>query len=254
MDQLIQQAARLLRAAQQIVVMTGAGVSAESGVPTFREAQTGLWAQYDPQDLATPAAFTRNPRLVWEWYASRREIIGQSEPNAGHFALAQLEAQHGHVTVVTQNVDNLHERAGSQDVIHLHGNIMRTKCFYDCQGNPTLVDLSDPAINTDALPPLCPHCGRWLRPDVVWFGEILPARALERAMTLSEGCDVQLVVGTSGLVEPAAGLPRITKQHGGKVIVVNPDHTMHTRIADVSLRGASGEVLPQVLQAMASLA
>lgn len=247
-DALIQQAADLLKHSQHIAVLTGAGVSKESGVPTFREAQTGLWAQYDPQQLATVHAFRANPKLVWEWYEWRREMASTARPNPGHVALADLEQRRPHTTVITQNVDDLHEQAGSQKVIHLHGNIARNKCFEDCQGSPTLIDIR--RLTWDEGPPTCPHCGAWVRPDVVWFGEMLPVDALEDAQNISIACEVMLVIGTSGLVSPAATLPGIAKQTGATIIEVNPDYSMITSIADIKLDAPSGQALPQVLAAM----
>ena len=203
----IQAAAAALRRATRVVALTGAGISAESGVPTFREAQTGLWAQYDPEQLATRAAFQRDPRLVWDWYAWRRALLRAARPNPGHEALARLAARIPAFTLVTQNVDDLHEAAGSTDVIHLHGSIAANKCFFDCQGAPTPVDITE--IQFGEGPPPCPHCGRWVRPDVVWFGEVLPPSAIEAAYAACATADVMLVVGTSGLVAPAAHLPHI---------------------------------------------
>jgi len=160
-----------VRTARHIAVLTGAGISAESGVPTFREAQTGLWAQYDPLELATPEAFRRNPKLVWQWYEWRRGLVSKAQPNPGHLALAQLELKVERFTLITQNVDGLHQRAGSRNVVELHGNINRTKCFDE------EVVIESWAETGDA-PPRCPRCGGLLRPDVVWFGEALPRQAL----------------------------------------------------------------------------
>jgi len=248
MESKIQQAADYLKKAQNIVILTGAGVSKESGVPTFRDALDGLWARYDPEDLATPSAFQANPKLVWDWYEYRRELVRAARPNPGHFALAKLQKQHPSLTIITQNVDDLHEQAGSTDVIHLHGKIARSKCFYHCQGEPTYVDVSQ--IEFDEGPPACPHCGRWVRPDVVWFGEMLPQDEISTAFTASQHADVALVVGTSGLVTPAATLPTIAKQAGAAIIEVNPAESGITPIADIKLDGTSGDMLPQVLKAM----
>lgn len=246
----IEQAATLLKSAQKIAVLTGAGVSKESGLATYRDALDGVWAKYDPQELATPTAFKTNPKLVWDWYIYRRELFKKAKPNPGHFALAQLAQRFPTFTLITQNVDDLHEQVGSTDVIHLHGNITQTKCFFDCQGNPTLVDLTTIQVDPDNMPPPCPHCGRWLRPNVVWFHEILPQHELSLATTACQTADVILVVGTSGLVEPAASLPKMGKAQGAKIIEVNPDYSMLTRIADVKLEGASGVLLPQLLEAL----
>lgn len=246
----MQAAADLLRQARRIAVLTGAGVSKESGVPTFRDAHDGLWAQYDPQQLATPEAFRRDPKLVWDWYTYRRQMVSAAEPNPGHHALAALEKRFPDTRIITQNVDDLHERAGSTAVIHLHGNIARSKCSTNCQATPTYIDISQIEWKADAGPPPCPHCGSHVRPDVVWFGEMLPERALSEAMAISADCDVMLVVGTSGLVTPAASLPGYARDHGARIIEVNPDYTMITRVADLKLDGPSGEILPQVLRVM----
>lgn len=246
----IQQAADAIKQSKQIAVLTGAGVSKESGVPTFRDAQTGLWEKYDPQQLATRQAFQANPKLVWDWYQFRREMVSAAKPNPGHVALAALEKRFPTMTIITQNVDDLHEQAGSENVIHLHGNIAQTKCFDDCRGKPTLIDLTTLTWDAEAGPPKCPHCGAYARPDVVWFGELLPEQALIDAQNISQRCDVMIVVGTSGLVTPAANMPHIAKSAGATVIEVNPDYSMITRIADIKLEGASGEMLPKVIEAM----
>lgn len=247
----IAQAARLLAQCERLVVLTGAGVSKESGVPTFRDALDGLWARYDPQELATVGAFRRNPGLVWDWYEYRRALVRQAAPNPGHVALAELEALLPQVVVVTQNVDDLHQRAGSTDIIALHGALMRSKCFNDCQGRPTLMDVETLPANPDEEgPPTCPHCGGWVRPDVVWFGENLPREALDRALALAEAADVMLVVGTSGVVQPAASLPFVAARAGAAIIEANPQRSEITALADVWLDAPSGEALPRVVTAL----
>lgn len=246
----IQQAADWIKASAKIAVLTGAGASKESGVPTFRDAMDGLWAKYNPEQLATPQAFQENPKLVWDWYEFRREMVRQANPNPGHLALAELERRYPTMRVITQNVDDLHERAGSKNVIHLHGNIAQSKCFFDCQGSPTLVDVSALVWDKTSGPPPCPNCGRWVRPDVVWFYEQLPTDQLDAAMAFGTVCDLMLVIGTSGLVTPAASLPGYAKQGGAKIIEVNPDHSMITRIADLKLTGTSAEILSRVVEAL----
>lgn len=231
-----------LRGARHVAVLTGAGVSAESGIPTFREAQTGLWARFSPEELATPQAFRRNPRLVWEWYAWRRGLVAGAEPNAGHHALARLERLVPRLTLVTQNVDGLHARAGSAGPIELHGSLARSRCVAGCGVFTRWDEAADP-------PPPCPACGAHLRPDVVWFGEALPRAALERAWAAAEGCDLFLSVGTSGLVEPAASLPRAAYAAGAVVAVINLDVATASEGRAHYLNGRSGELLPALVGA-----
>ncbi len=231
-----------LRAARHITVLTGAGVSAESGVPTFRDAQTGLWAKYRPEDLATPEAFRRDPKLVWEWYVWRRELVDRANPNPGHYALAEMAKRAPKFSLITQNVDGLHQRAGSENVIELHGNLHRTKCLRE----EIVIDEWDAA---GEVPPRCPRCGDPLRPDVVWFGERLPLDAIEAATRASRTCDVFFSIGTSGLVEPAASLARAAMQYGAKVIEINPTPTPLTPFVSFALQWPSGLVLPDLVRA-----
>jgi NAD-dependent deacetylase len=233
-----------LAEARSIVVLTGAGISAESGIPTFRDAMTGLWARFRPEDLATPEAFLRDPRTVWEWYAWRRERVESVQPNAGHHALARLEhhatARGSRFLLVTQNVDGLHAAAGSRAMIELHGNIRRVKCF----------DAGHPAERWSSEspgPPPCPLCGSPLRPDVVWFGEALPEGALEAALEAAAACDLFLSIGTSGLVEPAASLAYRALEGGARVIEVNPDPTALAARSWASFAGKAGEILPRLV-------
>jgi NAD-dependent deacetylase len=234
---------RTLRAARHIAVLTGAGVSAESGIPTFRDAQTGLWAQYRPEDLATPEAFTRNPKLVWDWYAWRGDLVRAAQPNPGHYALAAMQRQVDRFTLITQNVDGFHQLAGSTGVIELHGSILRIKCSRE----DVVIDQWAASAET---PPRCPRCGAYLRPDVVWFGERLPPDALEAAAEAANTCDVFFSIGTSGLVEPAASLARLALQHGAAVLEVNPTETPLTSRATYVLTGASGAILPVLVKAV----
>ncbi len=232
-----------LRNARHVAVLTGAGISAESGIPTFREALTGLWENYRPEDLATPEAFRRNPELVWQWYRMRRRKIGETAPNPGHYALAQLETLVPSFSLITQNVDGLHERAGSRDVVELHGNIARVKCADEDRVVTGFEDTDEIAR--------CPRCGGYLRPDVVWFGELLPEEALRRAAAAATSADVFLSVGTSNLVEPAASLPWTAGRHGAMVVVVNPSADgQRTGERIHHLLGKSGEVLPRLLAAV----
>jgi NAD-dependent deacetylase len=248
---LLRQAARAIRSSQKLVILTGAGISKESGIPTFRDAMDGLWAKYDPEQLATPAAFRRNPKLVWDWYQYRRELIAPARPNPGHDAIAELEKYLPHVVVITQNVDGLHQIAGSSDVIPVHGDIRQNKCFANCQGDPTPINIDELTWDKTAGPPQCPHCGAYVRPDVVWFTESLPGPALERAFDLSRTCDVMLIVGTSGVVVPVATLPQYARQNGATVIEVNPNETPITTIAHIYLAGPGGEILPKIVTAIA---
>jgi NAD-dependent deacetylase len=229
-----------LKSAQRVVVFTGAGVSAESGVPTFRDAQTGLWSKFNPEELATPRAFQRNPRLVWEWYAWRRKLVAEVKPNPAHEALAEMEKLFPEFHVVTQNVDGLHQRAGSRNVIELHGNITRTKCFDEGTIVPTWKE-------TGEVPPRCPNCGGLLRPDVVWFEEPMPEEETELAFRLSTNCDVFFSIGTSAVVFPAASLPREALESGATLVELNPQFTPLTTKADFVLTGAAGTIVPELL-------
>lgn len=240
----IERARRILAAAKRVAVLTGAGVSAESGVPTFRDAQTGLWSKFDPYQLASPEGFRADPALVWRWYAARRARVSEVEPNAAHRALAAAAARFEQFTLITQNVDGLHTRAGSRDVIELHGNILRTKCFAECG----VVFEAQHAL-PPGEPPHCPQCNSLLRPDVVWFGEMLDPAALERAERAAAAAQAILVVGTSGLVYPAAGLPLLARRHGAKVVIVNPDESELDAIADVCVRARAGAALPRLFAA-----
>jgi NAD-dependent deacetylase len=239
-------AADLLRGASSLFVLTGAGISAESGVPTFRDAQTGHWARFDPESLASPQGFDRDPGLVWGWYMARLAGVERARPNPGHEALAALERHFGtEFALFTQNVDDLHERAGSRRVSHLHGNISRFRCR-DCAAEHQL----DNQERTAPGPPRCDACGGLVRPSVVWFGEALPAAIFDEAMRLAESCDVCLVAGTSGVVRPAADLPFTARSRGRTVIDVNPEPGPITDIAQVFLHGPAGLMLPRLLRAL----
>ena len=234
----------LLRAGSRVAALTGAGVSAESGVPTFRDAQTGLWARFEPQELATPDAFRRNPALVWDWYAYRRGLIADAQPNPAHYALANLETRFPEFLLITQNIDGLHARAGSREIIELHGNIWKLKCF-DC-GQP-----ADRRDDFNEKPPRCLHCGGLLRPDVVWFGETLSPVSLHRAMDAASTAQVFFSIGTSAVVEPAASLPYLARRSGAIVVEVNLEPTPLTAAADYFFQGKAGEILPALVQALA---
>lgn len=229
-----------LKSANHVAVLTGAGISAESGVPTFRDAQTGLWARFSPEELATPEAFGRDPALVWDWYAWRRALVAKAQPNPGHLALARMGRRFPRFTLITQNVDGLHQRAGSPGVIELHGSIARIKCYAGCGVVERFAE--------GESPPHCPKCGANLRPDVVWFGEMLPPDALERANEAAASCDVFMSIGTSALVYPAADLPLMALRAGATVAEVNPQPTALTDRVHHALQGPAGVILPQLLE------
>ena len=236
---MLEKAREWIREARSVAVLTGAGISAESGVPTFR-GPGGLWRQYRPEDLATPKAFRRDPRLVWEWYDWRRQRIAQARPNAGHEALVRLERSKPRFWLITQNVDGLHERAGSRRVIKLHGDIWLVRCVVCGR------EQRDERVPLPELPPRC-ACGGLLRPGVVWFGEALPPGAWEAAEPAVREAEVLLVVGTSAVVYPAAGLIPLAQACGARVIEVNPQETPMSARLDCSLRGPAGEILPALI-------
>lgn len=222
------------------VAFTGAGISAESGVPTFRGPQ-GLWRSFSPEKLATPQAFADDPRLVWEWYDWRRQIISQVNPNAGHRTLAEIERRApGRFTLVTQNVDGLHDRAGSRHPVKLHGDIWQLRC------TGCAAEMRNEQVPLEPLPPRC-SCGSLLRPGVVWFGEALPEDAWKQAFEATTQAQVFLVIGTSVTVYPAAGLVAVARQSGARVAVLNPDPTPADELAEWVLRGPAGQILPRLL-------
>jgi NAD-dependent deacetylase len=230
---------QLLRRARRVAVLTGAGVSAESGVPTFR-GKDGLWKQYRPEDLATSEAFFRDPKLVWQWYNWRRGLVAHAQPNPGHYALADLERTSKEFTLITQNVDDLHEQAGSRNVVKLHGDIWQVRCL------ACLREWTDTRPCISELPPKC-GCGGLLRPGVIWFGEELGPGVWDRAEKAARKADLLLVVGTSAVVYPAAGLVRLAKCAGAKVIEINLAETAITNQIDAFLCGPCGELLPKLI-------
>jgi len=231
-----------LKEAKKVAVLTGAGISAESGVPTFR-GKEGLWSKFRPEELATVDAFLDNPKLVWEWYQYRRDIVDQVEPNPGHYALVEMEKYYPEFALITQNVDGLHRRAGSRNIYELHGNIMLSKCF-DC-GKTFDGDFD---VKSGDIPHC--ECGGKIRPDVVWFGELLPAAVLNGAFQAAEAADLFLSIGTSALVHPAASLPFIARRNDACVVEVNLDPTPLTAEADFSLPGKAGEILPVLVEGL----
>jgi len=234
---------RFLRKAERVAALTGAGVSQESGLRTFRDTQTGLWSQYKPTALASPEAFEHDPKLVWDWYAMRREKVGEVSPNSGHYALVEMAHHIPDFSLITQNVDNLHRKAGSPHVIELHGNLQRVRC--------SSCGLQAEAWNdANGDVPRCESCGSLLRPDVVWFGESLPRMELEAAVEAARACHVFFSIGTSGLVQPAASLAYAAHNRGAVVVEVNADPTPLTPKVDFALHGKSGEILPALVQAV----
>jgi NAD-dependent deacetylase len=244
----IAQAAQHLNRARRVCVLTGAGISAESGIPTFRDALTGLWSQFKAEELATPEAFERDPQLVWAWYEWRRDLVRKAEPNAGHRALTALAHRVPDLTLVTQNVDGLHQRAGSERVLEYHGNILRDRCTVERVVVQRLLEHSTTGL------PRCPACGALLRPDVVWFGEAIPREPMLEAAIAADTCDVFLSVGTSSLVYPAAGLAEAALRRGATVIEVNPNPTDLSDAVHVVLQGPAGRILPALLDGMRSAA
>jgi len=234
---------RRLASAKAVVAFTGAGVSAESGVPTFRGAD-GIWSKLKPEELANMNAFMKNPSLVWEWYAHRKKIMSTIEPNAGHRALVQMERFIPAFAVVTQNIDNLHARAGSRTVYELHGNIERNYCMKCGKAYGSEFAAAESGV------PVCHECGGLVRPDVVWFGEMLPEDEWNASVRAAEGADVFLSIGTSAVVYPAASLPLIAKRAGAYIVEINPEPTPLTPAADEFLQGPSGVILPLLADAM----
>lgn len=257
---LVRSAARRLTAARLLVVFSGAGVSKESGIATFRDADDGLWSRYDAMEMATREGYLRDPEYVWGWYEHRFGLVDETGPNPGHLALAGMERLVPQLVVVTQNIDGLHARAGSTDVVELHGSIRRFRCLsgrhraHDVTGAPpeaiTVFYTRDQLADLPGRPPRCPHCGELIRPDVVWFGELLDEMVLGRAFDLARACDAMLVVGTSGVVQPAASLPILARQAQAFLVDVNPEPDEIAALADVFLQGPGGEVLPRLLAAM----
>ncbi len=240
-EALLDKAARLIARLGRVVALTGAGISADSGIPTFR-GRDGLWRKFKPEELATPEAFERNPRLVWEWYRWRMEIIAEARPNPGHYALAELERLGLLECIITQNVDGLHQKAGSRRVIELHGNIWRARCT---RCGYRVVFEKPP----EEIPPRCPRCGGLLRPDVVWFGEPIPEDAWREAVECTLNARVMLVVGTSGVVYPAALLPRMAREQGALIVEVNVEPSALTdEVTDIFLQGRAAEVLPALVE------
>jgi NAD-dependent deacetylase len=238
-----------LREAKRVVILTGAGVSAESGIPTFRDKQSGLWENFDAAELATPQAFERDPSLVWGWYEWRRALVLRSKPNAGHRAIAALSTLVPQLTLITQNVDDLHERAGSEGVLHLHGDLSRPYCAGCRRAYVHPEEIPDlPAAGVRIEPPRCHACGAMIRPGVVWFGESLPEPPWRAACAAAKLCDVFFCCGTSSLVQPAASLTDMAIGAGAVTVQINPNATDYDDSVSVAIRGPAGVVLPRILE------
>ena len=254
----VEHAAELLKTKQRICILTGAGISAENGIPTFRDKQTGLWENYSAEDLATPDAFARDPKLVWSWYQWRRQLVASKKPNHAHTALAQwqyhTQSANQQLTLITQNVDDLHEQAGSA-VTHLHGNLCNNKCSQcgtPCQNQSNRAYDSEDSINFDEALITCQHCDGYIRPDIVWFGESLPVQEWQTAEEAAANCEVFISIGTSSLVYPAAGLAQFAKHNGAKIIEINPYPTPNT-LVDITLAAKAGVILPELVKRMGIL-
>lgn len=234
----------------RVTVLSGAGISAESGVPTFRDDKNGLWARFDPYELSSTQGWERNPERVWGWYLWRHYLVADVQPNAGHRAIADWQ-KHVDVSVITQNVDDLHERAGSTPVHHLHGSLFEFRCAScDLPYHEPLPVMAEPAIEVE--PPVC-HCGGLIRPDIVWFGEALPQGPWQSAVEATEAADVMVVVGTSAIVYPAAGLPEAALARGTIVVEVNPEPTPLTKSVTLSIRESASQALPGLLERLPAL-
>ncbi len=241
-DDSIAQIAQRIQSASRISVLTGSGISAASGVPTFR-GEEGLWKSYSPLELATPEAFRKDPKLVWEWYGWRRGLISKCSPNAAHHILASWSSRYNGFTLITQNVDGLHEKAGTQDVIRFHGSLWHVFCWNRCKSSPPEWFFGD--VPLPEIPPLCPYCGGLIRPAVVWFGEGIDPEVMNRSVAALD-CDVFLAVGTSALVYPAAGLANAARQKGAFTIEINLEETPASEMVDLSIQGPAEAVLQQI--------
>lgn len=246
---IIEQAVDTLQKAKKVVFFTGAGISADSGIPTYREKLSGIWAGYDPRDLETAKAFRENPALVWGWYLWRRLRVAQAEPNAAHLAISHMADSQRQVSVITQNIDDLHERAGSLDVVHLHGSLAFPKCFACHRSAVISPDQCAVPDHGDLIePPRCQRCNGKMRPAVVWYGEDLPSQAWKAAVHLVKNCDLLISVGTSGIVMPAASLPDLALASGASVIHVNKADVAMGEQKEFMLMGAAADVLPMLLE------
>ena len=244
MTELIQQAADLLNSAQSILIFTGAGMSKESGIPTYREPLTGIWENVDPMMMATQIGYMLMPEQAWQWHDYFRTLMTDAQPNAGHAALAQWQTRSSRLNILTQNIDDLHERAGSVDVVHLHGRVFTHKCFQNCQGTPTMIQLAN--LSDARQPPHCPHCDGFVRPAVVWFGEMLDPVNVRAMRAFTEQAEVVLCIGLSGAI--TYNVPQTIRDKGGKVIEINPNASSITEMADVWLQDSAAHMLPLLIE------
>lgn len=243
MNDLIKEAAKHLQQAKHITVFTGAGISAESGIATYRDAQTGLWENHDPMLYATSIGFLSDPETAWKWYSHRRDVMKNAQPNPAHIHATRLQDLKPDTAIITQNIDDLHERAGSYSITHLHSDMFVNHCFADCQGTPTIID---PLPETDMMPPKCPHCDNLIRPGVVWFGEVLPVKAVRAMKERIAKTDLLLVIGLSGAI--TYGVPNYVKeQNQGTVIELNLNESGITPFADIFLQAPAGDVMPDLI-------
>jgi NAD-dependent deacetylase len=239
MEDRIKEAKAIIKSTSNITVLTGAGISQESGIPTFR-GEEGLWRKFRSEELATQEAFQRDPKLVWEWYDWRRSLVKEAKPNPGHYALVNLENEKPNFTLITQNIDGLHQLAGSRNIIEMHGNLWQIKCT-SCG-----IIEQNHDVPLKEIPPICKNCGALGRPNVVWFGEIIPMSIIDKILLSIDQCQVMLIIGTSGVVEPAASMGLVAKHTGKTVIEVNIEPTPNSSLYDLTILGKSGEMLPML--------
>ena len=248
MDDLIKQASLYLKEKLQITVFTGAGISAESGISTYRDKQTGLWENFNPMTFGTSIGFLSDPETAWNWYQHRRENMQHAQPNPAHIGVAKLQTLKPTTEIITQNIDDLHERAGSVSINHLHGDMFVTQCFANCQGTPTYIEVFDDS----EIPPKCPHCDHYLRPSVVWFGEALPVQAVRSMRERIKATDLLLVIGLSGAI--TYGIPQFVKEENqGIIIEINPNVTTITPHADIFLQAPAGDAMPQLMKSLEAI-
>jgi len=244
----IQRATELIKSATRPSAFTGAGMSQESGIPTYRQEKGSVWDEHDIDEVGTAFAWHLNPQKVWDFWMEQCKKMQAANPNAGHLALSQMENKHlSGLPIITQNIDDLHERSGSRNVIHLHGKLMQKRCSRYCKGVPSLVADNDLVYSSEHSVPLCPHCGELIRPDVILFGEYLHAYPMEQAEMIIDQTDLMIIIGTSGLVAPASKIPLRAQDNGARLIEVNPSRSRITPNVDIYIPLSSGEALTQIL-------